>query len=134
LDIKTTFLHGILEEQKNMDIPMGLKQEHSQMICKIYKSLYGLKKSSVARYQQMGSYLISIGLIRNEVDSKVYMMKQKGKSIIILIYIDDVMVVSNTWILIQQMKKTIESEFEMVGLKKNHLCIGIQMTRNQIEG
>jgi hypothetical protein len=93
LDIKTTFLHGILEEQKNMDIPMGL---NSQMICKIYKSLYGLKKSSMARYQQMGSYLISIGLIRNEVDSKVYMMKQKGKSIIILIYIDDVMVVSNT--------------------------------------
>jgi hypothetical protein len=60
------------------------------------------------------------------------MMKQKGKSIIILIYIDDVMVVSNTWILIEQMKKTIESEFEMVGLEKNHFCIGIQMIRNQI--
>jgi hypothetical protein len=43
----------------------------------------------------MGLYLIFIGLIRNEVDSNVYMMKQKGKSIIIAIYIDDVMVVSN---------------------------------------
>jgi len=32
------------------------------------------------------------------------------------------------------MKKTIESEFEMVGFKKNHFCIGIQMIRNKKEG
>jgi hypothetical protein len=44
----------------------------------------------------MGSYLIYIRFIRNEIDSNVYMMKQKGKPIIIVIYIDDVMVVSNT--------------------------------------
>jgi hypothetical protein len=89
------------------------------MVCKIYKSLYGLKQSSMAWYQWMGSYLIFIGLIRNEVDSNVYMMKQKGKSIIIVIYIDDVMVVSNTWILIQQMMKTIEFRVWNGKLKRN---------------
>lgn len=48
MDVKTTFLHGILEGKKK-DISMGLKQEYSQMVCKIYKSLYGLK--SMAWYQ-----------------------------------------------------------------------------------
>ncbi len=113
---------------------MGLKQEHSQVVCKIYKSLYGLKQPFMAWYQWMCSYLIYIRLIRNEIDSNVYMMKQKGKSIIIVIYIDDVMVVSNTWILTQQMMKTIEFEFEMVGLKEICFCIRILIIRNQIEG
>jgi hypothetical protein len=58
------------------------------------------------------------------------MMKQKGK----YITIDDLMVVNNTWNLIQQIKKTIESKFEMACLKEILFCIGIQIIRNKIEG
>ena len=46
MDVKTTFLHGDLEELVYMVQPEGfiqLGQEH--LICKLSKSLYGLKRS-----------------------------------------------------------------------------------------
>ena len=46
MDIKTTFLHGDLEEQIYMEQPEGFtqpRQEH--MVCKLKRSLYGLKQS-----------------------------------------------------------------------------------------
>jgi len=78
----------------------------------------------------MDSYVISIGCIRNDVDFNLYMMKQEGKFTTIVLYIDNIMLVNNAIFLLQQMKKSLEFEFEMTNLKYNHFCIGIQMIRN----
>ncbi len=82
----------------------------------------------------MDSYVISIGCIRNDVDFNLYTMKQEGKFAMIVLYIDNTMLVSNVIFLSQQMKKTLEFEFEMTNLKYIHFCIGIQMIRNQEDG
>jgi hypothetical protein len=78
----------------------------------------------------MDSYVISIGCIRNDVDFNLYMMKQEGKFTTIVLYIDNIMLVNNAIFLLQQMKKSLEFEFEMTNLKYNRFCIGIQMIRN----
>ena len=45
-DVKTSFLHGNLEEEIYMSQPMGFKTaEKENMVCKLKKSLYGLKQS-----------------------------------------------------------------------------------------
>jgi hypothetical protein len=44
------------------------------------------------------------------------------------------MLVNNVIFLSQQMKKTLEFEFEMKNLKYIHFCIGIQMIKNQEDG
>ncbi len=82
----------------------------------------------------MDSYVISIGSIRNDVDFNLYMMKQKGKFTMIVLYIDNTMVVSNVVFLLEQMKKTLEFEIEMTNLKYIQFCIGIQMIVNQEDG
>jgi hypothetical protein len=80
----------------------------------------------------MDSYVIFIGCIRNDVDFNLYTMKQEGKFVMIILYIDNTMLVNNVIFLPQQMKKTLE--FEMTNLKYIHFCIGIQMIRNQEDG
>ncbi len=61
-------------------------------------------------------------------------MKQKGKFTLIVLYIDNIMLVSNVIFLLQQMKKTLEFEFEMTNLKYICFFIGIQMIRNHEDG
>jgi hypothetical protein len=82
----------------------------------------------------MDSYVISVGCIRNDVDFNLYIMKQEGKFTMIVLYIDNIMLVSNAIFLLQQMKKILEFEFEMTSLTYIHSCIGIQMIKNQEDG
>ena len=44
LDVKTTFLHGDLDEEIFMEQPEGYVQHcKGKLVCKLRKSLYGLK-------------------------------------------------------------------------------------------
>ncbi|TYZ60104.1 hypothetical protein PybrP1_010050 [[Pythium] brassicae (nom. inval.)] len=45
-DVKTAFLHGTLEEKVVMEQPQGFKQDGDKVVCRLIKSLYGLKQAS----------------------------------------------------------------------------------------
>jgi hypothetical protein len=46
MDVKTAFLNGELEEDIYMDQPQGFVQDGKEdVVCKLKKSLYGLKQS-----------------------------------------------------------------------------------------
>jgi ATP-binding cassette subfamily B (MDR/TAP) protein 1 len=47
MDVQTIFLNGELKEKIFMELPQGLQVlENSNFVCKLNKSLYGLKQSS----------------------------------------------------------------------------------------
>ena len=47
MDVVTAFLNGTLEEEIYMEQPPGyVREEREQLVCKMKKSLYGLKQSS----------------------------------------------------------------------------------------
>ena len=46
MDVKTTFLNGIIEEEVYIDQPQGFKVEDPRThVCKLNKALYGLKQA-----------------------------------------------------------------------------------------
>ena len=59
LDVKTTFLHGDLDEDIYMSQPAGFSAmgEKSHLVCRLKKSLYGLKEAPRMWYQKFHSYI-----------------------------------------------------------------------------
>ena len=64
LDVKTTFLHGDLEEEIYMKQPEGfVVKGKKELVCKLKKSLYGLKQSPRMWYQNFDTYMLGLGFV-----------------------------------------------------------------------
>jgi len=73
LDIKNAFLPGDLEEEVYMEQPPGfVAQGESGMVCKLHRSLYGLKQSPRAWFGKFSSIVQKFGLRRSDADHSVF--------------------------------------------------------------
>jgi hypothetical protein len=73
MDVKTTFLHGDLEEEIYMKQPEGfVVKGKKELVCKLKKSLYGLKQSPRMWYQKFDTYILGLGFVRSRDDHCVY--------------------------------------------------------------
>ena len=73
MDAKTTLLHGDLEEEIYMKQPEGfIVKGKNDLVCKLKKFLYGLKKCPRMWYQRFDTYVLGLGFVRNKVDHCVY--------------------------------------------------------------
>jgi len=69
LDISNAFLHGILEEEIYMTQPKGFEDPvHPHFVCKLHKSLYGLKQSPRAWFHRLSTALLSLGFHSSQVN------------------------------------------------------------------
>jgi hypothetical protein len=110
LDVKTAFLHGDLEEEIYMDQSKGF------IVCKLMKSLYGLKQSPRKWYKKFDSFIIANGFKRSLYDSCVYIKFVDGSSIYLLLYVDNMLNVGKSKIDIANLMEQLSSEFEMKDL------------------
>ena len=64
VDVNTAFLNGTLEEEVYLRQPKGfVKNEEKNLVCKLKKSLYGLKQSSRCWNVTLDAHLKSMGFI-----------------------------------------------------------------------
>jgi hypothetical protein len=64
MNVKTVFLHGDLEEEIYMKHPEGfVVKGKKDLVCKLKRDLYGLKKSPRMWYQKFETYILSLGFV-----------------------------------------------------------------------
>ena len=132
LDVKTAFLHGELEEEIYMDQPEGFivpgKEDH---VCKLKKSLYGLKQSPRQWYKRFDSFMLSNGFERSQYDSCVYIKFVDGSPIYLLLYVDDMLIAAKSKKEITTLKAQLSSEFEMKDLGAAKKILGMEIKRDR---
>jgi hypothetical protein len=73
MDIKTSILHGELDEEIYMQQPDGFViQGQRELVCKLLKSLYELKQAPKQWYEKFERTLISADSVVHEADKCVY--------------------------------------------------------------
>jgi len=92
MDVKIDFLNGNLEEEVFMDQPEGFSVEGKKhMVCKLKKSIYGLKQSSRQWYIKFNDTITSFGFQEIIVDRCVYRKVSGNKFIFLVLYVNDIL-------------------------------------------
>ena len=141
MDVKSTFLNGILEEEVYIEQPEGFVDENNRdMVCKLHKALYGLKQAPRAWYERLHKYLVQIGFERTDDNNNMYIKSEEGKDIIVSeIFVDDI-VFGGKEVLCKGFANKMKHEFEMsmfgeikffVGLQVHQLKHGIFVTQSK---
>ena len=61
-------------------------------MCKLQKTLYGLKQASRAWYGKIVEFLTHCGYSMSSIDSSLFVKANKGKLAIVLVYLDDLII------------------------------------------
>ena len=96
LDVKTSFLHGDLEEEIYVKQLEGfIKASKDDLVYKLKKSLYSLKQAPRYWYKKFGNFIDSNGFTRYQTNHCCYIKKFDNSFIILLLYVDDMLLASS---------------------------------------
>jgi len=125
MDVVTAFLAGDLEEEIYMEQPEGYEMDGEDLVCKLLKSLYGLKQASRVWNRKIRRFLKSIGFAQTYSDPCVYVNKDTG--VIIAMWVDDLIIFGKDMASIQDLKMVLNKEYEMKDLGELKYFLGIQV-------
>ncbi|KAL6342265.1 hypothetical protein AAG906_006890 [Vitis piasezkii] len=135
MDVKTAFLNCDLHEEVYMDQPEGFRDKgKAHMVCKLKKSIYGLKQASRQWYLKFHEILITFGFKENLVDQCIYLKISGSKICIIVLYVDDMLLTSNNMRMIFETKQFLSKNFDMKNIGEASYVIGIEIHRDRSRG
>ena len=88
MDVKCAFLNGDLTEYIYMQQPKWFFSNPS-LVCRLKKSLYGIKQAPRAWYAKIDGFLLSSSLFQCKSNPNVYLKLIHGSLMIIVLYVDD---------------------------------------------
>ncbi len=90
LDVKTAFLYGELDKELYMEQPEGFKVKGQEgKVLHLKCTIYGLKQATLAWWKVLDKSMGKLGFTHLHSDSSIFV--NKDQSIIIIVYIDDVL-------------------------------------------
>ncbi|KAG7564376.1 Ribonuclease H-like superfamily [Arabidopsis suecica] len=135
MDVKTAFLNGDLKEEVYMRQPEGFIIEgQKDMVCKLKKSIYGLKQASRQWYLKFDEIITKFGFKENIVDPCIYLKISGSKFIFLVLYVDDILLASSDLGLLHETKSYLSKNFEMKDMREASYVIGIEIFRDRSLG
>ncbi|CAL1358383.1 unnamed protein product [Linum trigynum] len=132
LDVNTAFLHGDLDEEVYMVLPPGLSTDpaDANKVCKLTKSLYGLKQASRQWFLKLTSTLISLGYTQSKSDHSLFIKNKSASYTALLVYVDDIVLTGNDMSEINRVKEHLDKTFTIKDLGQLKYFLGMEIARS----
>ncbi|WVZ76533.1 hypothetical protein U9M48_024502 [Paspalum notatum var. saurae] len=98
MDVKSAFLNGFIEKDVYVRQPSGF--ESARFLDQCY--IYGLKQGPRAWYARLKSFLLKSGIVMRSVDKTLFLLSRGGDTLIVQIYVDDIIFGGSSHALIKQ--------------------------------
>ena len=136
LDISNAFLNGDLDEEIYMTIPLGYTELTGRAyppnsVCRLHKSLYGLKQASRQWNQKLSLTITTAGFKQAPSDHSLFIKSSGSLFIAALVYVDDILIVGNDDDEIDSFKKALQSAFKLRDLGPAKYFLGFEIARNE---
>lgn len=134
MDVTNVFLHSDLEEEIYMSLPQGYTPASGSLppnaVCRLHKSIYGLKQASRQWYKCFSKTLLDDGFIQSYADNTLFVKVTCSSIIALLLYIDDILIVSNDEKVVESVKNTMAKQFKTKDLGPAKFFLVLQIARN----
>ncbi|KAJ9535774.1 hypothetical protein OSB04_un001074 [Centaurea solstitialis] len=132
-DVKNAFLHGDLSEEVYMDPPPGcvMTENQKNKVCKLKKSLYGLKQSPRAWFGRFTKAMKSFGFNQSNADHTLFLKRKHNKITALIVYVDDMVVTGDDPDEQTALQNYLSREFEMKDLGPLKYFLGIEVSRSK---
>jgi hypothetical protein len=131
VDISSAFTNGDLEEVIYMHQPEGFHEGGPNLVCRLKKSLYGLKQAARRWNKKLHSVLLELGFSRLQSDRSVYIYTKGEVRIIMPVYINDITLASKNTTLLDQtildLSKHFKLHFKLRDLGETKFLLGVEI-------
>ena len=103
MDVKSSFLHGYLLEKIYINQPPHFVT-NSSLVARLEKSLYGLKQAPSSWYEKINHLFINLGFKRYEANHSIYVLHVDGDTLIVALYVDDLLISGNNVDLVMNLR------------------------------
>ncbi|GJS86307.1 zinc finger, CCHC-type containing protein [Tanacetum coccineum] len=135
MDVKIAFLNGELDKEVYMNQPQGfIMPSNETKVCRLIKSLYGLKQVPKQWHQKFDEVVLSNGYLLNQADKCVYSkFDESGKGVIVCLYVDDMLIFGTDQVQVDLTKKFLSSRFFMKNMGEDDVILGIRIKHESNE-
>ncbi|KAJ1695814.1 hypothetical protein LUZ63_012512 [Rhynchospora breviuscula] len=129
MDVHNAFLHGDLNEEVYMRLPPGFTHSQPGKVCRLQKSIYGLRQAPRMWFAKLTAALETYGFVQSKADYSLFTCHKGDAFIAILIYVDDLVVAGNNSDAIHDFKQYMSEVFHMKDLGALKYFLGIEIAR-----
>ncbi|PKI60755.1 hypothetical protein CRG98_018838 [Punica granatum] len=127
LDVNNAFLHDDLDEEVYMSLPPGFCSTHTNQVCRLQKSLYGLCQASRNWYSKFATALIQYGFQQSKANHSLFTFSNDGVFLVVLVYVDDMILVTNDSVSYANFKNYLHQYFHIKDLGPLSYFLGIEV-------
>jgi hypothetical protein len=128
MDVKTAYLNAPIDHEIYIEQPEGFEvksKENLQIVCKLNKSLYGLKQSGRNWHNLLHDYLVDQKFVQSLSDSCVYTRFNENSKVIIITWVDDMIIAASDKQVLCEIKDSLSQRFKMKDLGKLEWFLGM---------
>ncbi|GJT63230.1 ribonuclease H-like domain-containing protein [Tanacetum coccineum] len=127
IDINNAFVYGDLEEIVYMTLPPGYFPAKKTKVCKLNKSLYGLKHAPRKWNAKLTAALLENNFMQSKSDYSLFTKSFGDVFIALLVYVDDIIITGNSLAKIEKVKQFLKTKFMIKHLGKLKYFLGIEV-------
>ncbi|XP_074290587.1 uncharacterized protein LOC141617305 [Silene latifolia] len=131
MDVHNAFLHGDLDEEVYMRLPPGFSRGKEGKVCRLKKSLYGLRQAPRCWFAKLTASLKNFGFVQSYSDYSLFYFSRGTVRLFVLIYMDDLVIAGNDPSEISKFKAYLSDCFHMKDLGKLKYFLGLEVSRSK---
>ena len=131
MDVKTAYLNAPIDVEVFVQQPEGYNEESPNAVCRLNKSLYGLKQSGRCWNQLLHNFLVKKGFIQSNCDPCLYKRLSDLVMVLLLVWVDDILIAARSSYDLNATKDILKKEYKMKDLGEVDWFLGMKFVQNQ---